>query len=147
MQTRIRLYTVDSSVFLNAFNWREPGHEHSRNFLDQIRREAAPIIEPALVAPEVAAAVARRRDDTALAREFAAAVSKLPHLVLIPMDDAIAFGAADVAAENRLRGADAVYAAIALRFGATLVTCDREQRERVARILPTVLPAEALVAG
>jgi hypothetical protein len=34
---------------------------------------------------------------------------------------------------------------VALRFGSTLVTLDREQRERVAAVIPTCLPAEALV--
>jgi predicted nucleic acid-binding protein len=35
-------------------------------------------------------------------------------------------------------------AAVALRFGSTLVTLDREQRERVAGVVPSRLPAEAL---
>jgi hypothetical protein len=33
---------------------------------------------------------------------------------------------------------------VALRFGSTLVTLDREQRERVANALPTCTPTEAL---
>jgi hypothetical protein len=34
--------------------------------------------------------------------------------------------------------------AVALRFGSTLVTLDREQRERVAGVVTSRLPAEAL---
>jgi predicted nucleic acid-binding protein len=34
--------------------------------------------------------------------------------------------------------------AVALRFGSTLVTLDREQRERVAGVVPSRLPAGAL---
>ena len=52
--------------------------------------------------------------------------------------------AAGVAAQHHLRGSDAVYAAVALRFGSTLVTLDREQRERVAEALTARYPAEAL---
>jgi predicted nucleic acid-binding protein len=35
-------------------------------------------------------------------------------------------------------------AAVALRFGSTLVTLDREQRERVAEVVTSRLPAGAL---
>ena len=99
---------------------------------------------PTLLLPEVAAAVSRGREDEELARQFAATLSRLPHLVLVPLDTALAQQAAGVAAQYRLRGSDAVYAAVALRFGSTLVTLDREQRERVAEALPARYPAEAL---
>jgi len=65
-------------------------------------------------------------------------------LVLIPLDITLAQQAADVAAQYRLRGSDAVYAAVALRFGSTLITLDREQRERAAGVLVTRHPAEEL---
>ena len=70
--------------------------------------------------------------------------ARFPHLVLVPLDETLADQAADAAAQHRLRGSDAVYAAVALRFGSTLVTLDREQRERVADVIPARLPAEAL---
>ena len=47
-----------------------------------------------------------------------------------------------MAAQYRLRGSDAVYAAVALRFGASLLTVDREQRERVAGVQPAYTPVE-----
>jgi len=64
---------------------------------------------------------------------------------LIPLDTALAGQAADVAAQYRLRGSDAIYAAVALRFGSTLITLDREQRERVADALTVRYPTEVLV--
>jgi predicted nucleic acid-binding protein len=64
---------------------------------------------------------------------------------MIPLDATLAQQAADVAARHRLRGSDAVYAAVALRFGSTLITLDLEQRERVADVLLTRYPAEMLV--
>jgi predicted nucleic acid-binding protein len=63
---------------------------------------------------------------------------------MIPLDDALAHQAASVAAQYRLPGGDAVYAAVALRFGSTLVTLDREQRNRVGAALTTCYPSEAL---
>ena len=137
-------YTIDASVFTNAFNPAEPGHAESNRLLALLQEKSTPIIVPALVLPEVAAAVARGQDDTELARRFAATLSQLPHLVLVPLDTTLAQQAADLAAQHRLRGSDAVYAAVALRFGSVLVTLDRQQRERVAQAVTTRWPAEAL---
>ena len=137
-------YTVDASVFLNAFNPYEVGHDDSRRLLARLQEQGVPIIVPTLLLPEVAAAVGRGRNDPDLARRFAGKIRQLPHLLLIPLDETLAQQAADVAAQHRLRGSDAVYAAVALRFGSTLVTLDREQRQRVAPVTPSCLPAEAL---
>ena len=137
-------YTVDASVFLNAFNPYEVGHEASHRFLAGLQEQAVPIIVPLVLLPELAAAVSRGREDEALAREFATALTHLPHLVWVPLDSTLARQAAEVAARYRLRGSDAVYAAVALRFGATLITLDREQLERVEAVLAARTPAEAL---
>jgi len=138
------IYTVDASVFLSAFNPYGFGHEESYRLLDRFRTQATPIAEPTLLLPEVAAAVSRGREDERLAREFAAAIRLLPHLIWIPLDDVLAQQAVDVAARHRLRGSDAVYAAVAQRFGSVLITLDREQRERVGQVIVAQFPAEAL---
>ena len=39
---------------------------------------------------------------------------------------------------------DAVYVAVALRFGSTLITLDRQQRDRARQVLTARLPAEEL---
>jgi len=137
-------FTVDASVFLNAFNPREAGHEESHRLLARLQTEAIPIVVPTLLLPEVAGTIARGRQDPRLAREFSRAVSRLPHVVFVALDATLAQRALEVAAEYRLRGSDAVYATVALQFGSTLVTLDREQRERVAGIVPTRRPSEAL---
>jgi predicted nucleic acid-binding protein len=138
-------YTVDASVFLNAFNPYEEGHEESYRLLTRLQESATPIIVPTLLLPEVAAAVSRGREEDNLAREFAATLSRLPHLVLVPLDTTLAQQAADVAARYRLRGSDAVYVAVALRFGSTLITLDHGQRERSVDALPAHQPTEIMV--
>ena len=137
-------FTVDASVFLNAFNPSEAGHEDSRRLLARLQEQAIPIIVPTLLVPETAAAIGRGRGDAGLARAFVAALRRLPHLVWVPLDETLAGQAADVAAELGLRGSDAVYLAVALRFGSTLITLDREQRERVAPTAVARYPAEML---
>lgn len=138
------LYTVDASVFLNAFNPYEPGHPDSRRFLSQLQEQATPIVVPTLLLPEVAAAIGRGRQDETLARSFASGIERLPHLIWVPLDRTLAQQAVDAAAQFRLRGSDAVYAAVALRFGSTLVTLDQEQGERVKAAVASLSPQEAL---
>lgn len=108
-------YTIDASVFVNAFNPHEEGHEASRELLAFLLREGIEITVPTLLFPEIAAAVARGRDDTDLARKFADALGNLPYLVEVWLDGILAHQAKDVASEYRLRGSDAVYGLISSR--------------------------------
>ncbi len=135
-------YTIDASVFLNAFHPNEVGHAVSHRLISRLQAEAIPIIVPTLILPEVAGAIARGHADAALGRSVAAALARLPHVILVPLDAGLGGRAADVAALHRLRGSDAVYAAVAVQFATTLVTLDQEQRARVARIVPTRSPSE-----
>jgi len=139
-----RPFTVDASVFLNAFNPSEAGHTESQRVLAWLQEQSTPIIVPTLVLPEVAATISRVRGDAALARDFASALSRLPNLVLVNLDPTLARQAAEAAAQYRLRGSDAVYAAVALRFGSVLVTLDREQRERLDQVLTSRYPTQVL---
>lgn len=79
-----------------------------------------------------------------MAARFAAELFKLPRLFWIPLDASLAQLAARIAAEHALRGSDAVYAAVAQRFGTDLVSRDREHRERVSEVLRVNTPEEAL---
>lgn len=138
------MYTVDASIFISAFNPREPGYAESQALLKRMQDTAKPIAVPTLLLPEVAAAIGRGQGDPALARRFAAALKQLPHVIWVPLDSVLADHAADLAAQHRLRGSDAVYAAVAARFGSTLVTLDKQQRERVSGVVVTRTPTEAL---
>ena len=136
--------SINIIVVLNAFNPTETGHETSQQLLAYLQERAYPIVVPTLLLPEAAAAIGRGRGDADLARAFVAALRRLPHLVWVPLDEVLAGQAADVAAERGLRGSDAVYLAVALRFGSTLITLDREQRERVASAAVARYPSEML---
>src|SRR5206468_10152963 len=91
-------YTVDASVFVNAFNPSEDGHSGSLQLLEQIRELGDPIIVPTLLVPEISSGVARANNDTIGALEYANAVSGLPHLTLVMLTPALARQAAELAA-------------------------------------------------
>jgi predicted nucleic acid-binding protein len=63
-------------------------------------------------------------------------LNNLPHLTLVALDTLLAQQAADIAAQHRLRGSEAVYTAVAVRFGSLLITIDRELRDRLRSVAP-----------
>ena len=135
-------FTVDASVFLSAVNPNESAHAASLGFLELATRIRAPLALPTLVLPEVAAGYARSQGDPALGTALAERIARLPGVILDPLNRPAAQEAAGLAAYGRLRGSDAVYAATARRFGATLVTLDRQQRERLPTDIATRSPDE-----
>jgi predicted nucleic acid-binding protein len=137
-------YTVDASVFVNAFVPTEADHEQSQRLLVLLQANSVPMVVPTLLLPEVAATIARSHGDALLAQRFVAALARLPNLILVPLDLPLARQAVQVAADHRLRGADAIYVAVALRFGCILVSLDREQLNRVPAVLTTRHPSEVL---
>lgn len=58
----------------------------------------------------------------------------------IDVDDGIATLAVEIAANHRLRGSDAIYAAVTLRFGTELITLDREQLEWLPKVVAVRAP-------
>ncbi len=138
------MYTVDASVWVNSFDKREAGHDMSRRVLELLRDHRVPVILPYLVLAEVAGAVSRTRNDAAQAVAFATAIAQLPNVTLIPLDARHAQRATDLAAQHGLRGADAVYAAVALQANCTLITLDNEHLTRLSGVVSTRTPIAAL---
>jgi len=139
------MFTIDASVHINALNSAEEGSLESQVFLEQTSRRPWPTFSPTLLLVEVATAVARAFDNAERGAMLAQAVRNLPAQIWVPLDESLADEAARLGAERRLRGADAVYAAVARRYGTTLVTRDRQQLERLPPTLPAMTPTEALV--
>jgi predicted nucleic acid-binding protein len=132
--------TIDASVFVSAFTPSEPAHQASKAFMMDIRQQAVPIIVPVLVLPEISAALARGQNKPDLGKAFVQELKGLPNTTFVDLDSSLADLAVDVAAQYRLRGSDSVYAAVALRFGTELVTLDREQLERLPKVLKVNMP-------
>jgi predicted nucleic acid-binding protein len=138
------MYTIDASVHISALNPAEADSATSQAFLALVWQHRLPLFCPTLLLVEVAAVVARTLDDTDRAMALAEALRGLPNQTLVPLDEALAGRAVALAATVRLRGADAVYAAVAQRYGATLITLDHQQLDRLPPLVSTALPADVL---
>jgi predicted nucleic acid-binding protein len=136
--------TVDASVFVNALSPDEDGSDQSAEFIYQLKRQDVAFVQPTLFVPEVVASIARKQESAEIGIEILHELRKIPNLTLVDLDDDFADFASEVAANHRLRGSDAVYAAVALRFGTELITLDKEQLERLPKVLSVRAPTPSL---
>jgi len=127
--------TIDASVFVNAFSPKESGSDKSLELISRLKEQSIPIILPVLVLPEIVSTLSRKQGNSESALQLAREIKSLPNITLITVDESIADLAVDIAVNNRLRGSDSIYAAVALRFGTELITLDREQLDRLPKVL------------
>jgi predicted nucleic acid-binding protein len=97
-------------------------------------------VAPAILLPEVAAAVARGADDPALARRVLEQLVSAGLVELVAVTVALVEQAARIAADQRIRGCDAVYVALADQLADCLVSLDRQQLERAAGRVAVLAP-------
>jgi predicted nucleic acid-binding protein len=138
------MYTVDASVWVNGFDQREVGHATSRQLLEVLRTRVLPVIVPNLVLAEVAGAISRTRNDPVRVEAFAMALGRLPNVTVVALDMALGHQARVLAAQHGLRGADAVYAAVAQQAGCTLISLDHEHLTRLGRVVMVRTPTAVL---
>ena len=138
------MFTIDASVHVSALNISEPDSVTSQAFVAYVIENAIPVIEPTLLLVEIAAAIARVFNNTVQGVTLAQTIRMLPKHTWVALDDDLTDKALSLAAEHRLRGADAIYAAVAHRHQTILVTLDQQQLSRLP--LPFIVrrPADVL---
>jgi len=140
------VYVIDASVHVADARPQDPNHAEARTFLDRVASQGWEVVLPTIVLAEVAAAISRGMGYPDVARRMVGALRRQPHFRFVAVDDPLGELAAEVAAEFQIRGCDAVYVALALCSGATLITLDREQQTRVPDGLLARTPAQQLAA-
>jgi predicted nucleic acid-binding protein len=131
---------IDASVYIALVNAHETEHASSWAWFEQAKRAEESVVAPVILLAEVAAALSRGMGDPTLAHRVAQQLAHSEAIELIQITMAIAERAAEVAAEYRIRGCDAVYVALADQLNDTLVTLDRQQLERGAAVVTIRTP-------
>ena len=121
---------ADASVWVAYYHQPDLYHQPSRAWLQEHLHHGGIIVVPLLVLGEIAGPLARQTGNPAIAHAAVQHFHTLPDLELVPVDDALANLTAHLAPDLRLRGADAVYVALAAMRDLPLITWDREQLER-----------------
>ena len=107
-------FVIDASVFVADAQLQEPFHADANLLLETLAAHHCVLHVPAIVLSEIAAALARGAGDPDLAREAVSLYRRWPGVRVASVDEALGDLAAEVAAENRIRGCDAVYVRVSL---------------------------------
>jgi predicted nucleic acid-binding protein len=135
---------VDASVWVAIFRGNDVHHDSSVQFLRAAIGKQQDLDVPNLALPEIAGVFARQTGNIRLATRTLRAVLALPGLQRHELSDALADRAALHAARCRLRGADAVYLALAEALEAPLISLDQEILDRSSRVVPVNTPGQWL---
>ena len=141
------MLTIDANVFVSSSSLTDKLNAGSEEFLRRAGQQELQVYCPTLFLPEVASAIIRPTSDINAARITLAGVENFPKINLVPLTEQRAQAAVQISLTCRLRGADAVYAAVAQEFGTTLITWDQELLTRGVAAVPTLTPTGWLAAN
>ena len=126
------MVVVDASVWTARLTAQDTFHLPASRWMAQQRAENTLLVSPSLMLAEVAGAISRRTGDSGLAEQALEALIQLPGVRLVEMENALVLAAGKLAAGLGLRGADAVYVAVAETLDLPLCTLDEDQAHRAA---------------
>jgi predicted nucleic acid-binding protein len=135
------MVVADASVWISSLLSGDVNHVVSRQWIRRWTRAGGAIVVPTLFLAEVAGAMARQTGQTRLGLRAVTDILASPRIRLDALDRTLAEAAARHAASLPLKGADAVYVALAEQLGVPLVTWDREQLTRAASVIAVQTPA------
>lgn len=130
----------DASVWVSHLIAQEIYHTTSRKWLTTLVRNKKLIVAPALLLAEVGGAIARRTGDKKLGYQAVSHILSTPNLRLVYTDSNLGRMAANMAVEQQLRGADALYVAVAHQLKIPLVSWDQEQISRATSVVTAYMP-------
>ena len=135
---------VDASVWVARFLAADRHHGVAMACITTLLERNARLVIPVLAWPEVAGAIARHTGNPEGGLEAVDMIRALRWIESIPMDQSLAHEAAKIAGSRRLRGADAVYVALAAACREPLLTLDADMLERARGVAEAFTPEQWL---
>jgi len=128
----VTTYVLDSSVAVAAVRPSEPSHAMARIRLVALLTGVDEIVVPAIFDVEVTSALVRGQASPASARRFLQ--RDLAARTLVTIGPRAVRAICAVAAQTRLRAADATYVWVAMSRGLAFVTLDREVQRKATGV-------------
>jgi len=133
---------VDASVWVSRLVADDVFHAASRRWFTHHALDGGQYAAPSLMLAEVVGAISRRTGQPELANRALQHLLHLPGLRVVSLDRRLGKAAAQLAGSAGLRGADAVYAALAQHLAIPLVTWDQEIGQRLGAVLTVLKPPQ-----
>ena len=131
---------VDASVWVSRLVASDVNHSSSRRWLERYEAKGGRLVAPVILLAEISGAISRRTNSAWLGRQSLESLLRIRALRLVTVDRRLGEAAARLGADLGLRGADALYVAVAHRLRIPLVTWDREQQEKASTVITVELP-------
>jgi predicted nucleic acid-binding protein len=135
---------ADASFWVAAFRAQDAHHDQSARLLRRMVTDDIQVSSPTLALVEVAGALARRTGSQPLAESAIRYLKGQSWLTLLPLSITFSEAAARIAITSSLRGADAVYVALARQESSLLITLDDEMLKRSAPAILAMTPGDWL---
>jgi predicted nucleic acid-binding protein len=136
------MIVIDASVWMSFFVQQDVNHAATYPWLAKILTTTVPVAAPILLLSEVGGAMSRRLGQANLADAAINQLLSIPTLRLVSIDHALGIQASRIAAKHRLRGADALYVAVAAQLNVPLVSWDNEHISRVSGLITSYTPTQ-----
>ena len=131
---------VDASVYVAYAYAKDIAHARSQAWMTSAVASSQILVAPATFLAEVAGAISRNSGRPRLAHSVIRHLLQAELVTLMPVTVDVAERAAEIAADYKIKGADAVYVALAEQLGDELVTLDQEQLQRGGTVVTTRQP-------
>jgi len=131
---------IDASVWASSLLHNDSNYHAARSWIGNHTGRGGYFVAPILLVIEISATISRVTQDARSGRMAASQLYSIPFMRLVPVDRILVDEATDLAAQFYLRGADALYVAVAKQLSIPLVTFDAEQLTRPAAIITTIRP-------
>lgn len=135
-----RFIVMDTSVWISALMPTDPNHAAAMQWLNRHVKAGGSLLAPTLLVIETASGLARATGQPVLAQRAASRLYSLPFMRIVSIDQSLVNETVSIAATYKLRGADAVFVALAKIEGLPLVSFDQEQLTRPTDIVTTIRP-------
>lgn len=134
------MFCIDASVIICAASPKEPYFSKCKDFLTQIRERDVKVFLPEIIIPEITSGLFRATGDSIVAYELALSFRNVPNFSFVTVDRKLADLASWVICKTGLRGADAIYVALASDYNLELITLDKEQLEKSKKLVKVRKP-------
>lgn len=135
---------IDASVWVSSVKNDEIEYRTSLSLLRQVRLKKMDVVCPSIVKAECASAIRRSTGSVERAGALLAQIEQFSNLRFRDIDETLVQEAIEIIRECALRGYDSIYAALAKREDAILISWDEEFMLRNKSVFQAMRPHQWL---
>ena len=138
------MIVIDTSAWIAGLVGGDIHHSDTIRFLHLMESRLIRFAVPAHFLAEIAGVLARTGEPDEIIEREIRSIETTRRFQIVPVTVGLGLLAAEIARVANIRGADAVFVALARGLDIPLITWDKQQRERGDAFCRTMTPVEAM---